>query len=297
MLSILIPVYNVPIYQLLHELNEQINAISEEVELLVADDASTSHHVKNTNKQSCKALKHCRYLEQHTNRGRTATRQFLAKEARYDWFLFLDADVFPKQVDFLTRFIDQCANYDLLFGGIIYRENPPGPSRILRWTYGREREERSVTTRQTAPYQTILSGAFMIRKSYFFMANNQLENAYGLDALFTQNLKKIRARVHHIDNPVYHLGLEENKDFIQKTKHGLKTLVTLETEKKIDASTRPIQLAYHKVNRLGVSALFSRTIQLFNRPIERNLCSKKPSLFLFDLYKLGYYMKLKKKHK
>mgnify|MGYP000232582310 CR=1 FL=1 len=63
-------------------------------EILVLDDASTDKQCSSENKK-INALDHCSYLENEKNIGRTATRNILAKKAKYDWLLFLDADVIP----------------------------------------------------------------------------------------------------------------------------------------------------------------------------------------------------------
>lgn len=60
--------------------------------------------------------------------------------------------------------------------------------------------------------------------------NDTLENQYGLDVLFCQNLEKRQVVVKHIDNPVIHLGLEDNRSFIEKTKKGLDSLFYFEKE-------------------------------------------------------------------
>lgn len=296
MLSILIPVYNYDAQLLVKTLHRQAEKANTTFEILLADDCSTDQQIKMQNK-SCKSLSNCRLFEFSENKGRTFTRNFLAKKATYDWLLFLDADVLPKKDDFIKQFLVHPDLYDLIFGGITYRSETPERNKILRWKYGKERETKSVEERQKTPYLSIISGAFLCRKKLFLTVNQYLKNAYGLDIFFIRQLKEKKAHVLHIDNPVYHLGLEKNKAFIAKTKNGLDTLVSLENQGKINSTERPIQLAYHKIIRLHLSAAFSRLIQLFQQPIERNLCSKKPSLVLFDLYKLGHYIKLKKKRK
>ena len=48
------------------------------------------------------ALDHCSFLENEKNIGRTATRNILAKKAKYDWLLFLDADVIPLNENYIA---------------------------------------------------------------------------------------------------------------------------------------------------------------------------------------------------
>ena len=60
------------------------------------------------------------------------------------------------------------------------------------------------------------------------MINTQLDNFYGDDLVLSQNIKKAEIAIQHIDNPVMHLGLEDNSVFIQKSLESIETTVLLE---------------------------------------------------------------------
>lgn len=293
MLSILIPVYNYDIHPLVKELYLQAVQQKIDFEILIADDASTNPALK-AKSQYYNKLEHCKVFVFSNNKGRTYTRNFLAEKASSDNLLFLDADIMPKHSDFLTNLLKYKSKADLVFGGIDYAEEEPNVDQRLRWKYGKKREARSLKERQKIPYNSIISMQIFIRKQLFLSVNQELKNAYGLDSVFVENLKKANAKVLHIDNPIIHLGLESNVDFINKTKKGLDTLVELEKENKVGSDYRAVQQAYRKLNSLGMCKAFSRFYKVFERVIERNLLSKNPSLFYFDLYKLNYYIRLKR---
>ncbi|WP_203293322.1 glycosyltransferase family 2 protein [Luteirhabdus pelagi] len=292
MLSILIPTYNYDVVPLVKRLQEEIQATKKKYEIIVCDDASPSLPFKMNVFDSFSDVS---FLHNKTNFGRTATRQKLAEKASYDHLLFLDADVFPKYPNFLERFHLKEKKWDVQFGGIAYKETPPQKEKLLRWKYGRAREEVSMLKRLQNPYFSINSGCILMRKELFFNLNEKMkENRYGLDIYFKQLLKQTQATVLHIDNPVYHLGLESSEAFLKKSLQAVATTVSLEKEGKLTEATRPMQNAYKKISRFGLAGLFQKTIDLFRSPMKRNFLSTRPNLFWFDLYRLAYYCKLKR---
>ena len=74
-------------------------------EICIADDASTASKIEKAN-QLLAAQHNCRYTRFNENRGRTATRQYLATKAHYDHLLFLDADVLPLRENFLKSCVE-----------------------------------------------------------------------------------------------------------------------------------------------------------------------------------------------
>lgn len=291
MVSILIPVYNYNVTKLVLSLKKEIQEKKICGEIIIADDCSTNQQLKSLS-QSYKEHTFCQVFEFSENKGRTYTRNFLAEKAQYDWLLFLDADVQPKYGDFIYRYISKSADSDLVFGGISYAKDPPSQHKILRWKYGRKREAKSISERKKNPYLSIISMGFFIRKKLFLKTNPKTEHAYGMDVLFSENLKRENARIQHIDNPVIHQGVESNEKFIEKTKEALITIHKLEQQKQIPPNFRPIQNAHQKLKKIHLNSLFSVTIGVFESIIKQNLLSKNPSLFLFDLYKLYFYNKL-----
>ena len=120
-------------------------------------------------------------------------------------------------------------------------------------------------------------------------------NTYGLDILFSNNLKINNITVTHIDNPVYHLGLEDNNIFIKKSLEAVKTTIQLERKGIISNDLRPLQKSYLNLKKKRLTILFSFFISIFKKIMERNFNSKSPNLFWFDLYRLNYYIELKSK--
>lgn len=296
MISVLIPVYNDDLRNLLKQIYHQAFQAKIQFEILVADDASTQEDTKRKN-QLYGQLKHCKFYNFSENQGRTFMRNFLAQKASYDHLLFLDSDVLPKNQNFIQEFIAHINQADLIFGGINYAEETPPLSQILRWKYGKAREAKSVEQRKKNPYFTIISQALFIKKQVFLEANQYLQNQYGLDSVFTSNLLKNQAKILHINNPIIHYGLESSEKFIKKTEKGLETLAELEQKNLIDKNYRPVQTAYRKLESLRLLRFYNFGYRLFRKKILKNLYSNNPSLFYFDLYKLNFYIDCKNQKK
>jgi glycosyltransferase involved in cell wall biosynthesis len=291
MLSVLIPTYNYKVYDLVERLHSQIEALSVPVEIIVIDDCSKDFKAEN---KELDKFSNSRYVYSKKNAGRTATRSKLANLAKFGWLLFLDADVQPKQEDFLKKYLSYIheTNNDVVFGGINYQDEKPPKDQLLRWIYGREREAKSVAQREKSPY-FIISQNLLIKKETFLATNTVQENFYGLDNYFSNQLKRQNAKVGHIDNPVIHLGLESNSAFMTKALKAVETTVIFEARGLMDDAERPIQQSYVRLKKFGLTTLFYFIISKFKPKMERNFASYEPNLFWFDLYRLAYYIELK----
>jgi len=294
MLSILIPTYNYNIVTLVNKVYKQALDAKILFEIIIADDCSTDKAVIDENKE-IEELEFCTLIRNKENIGRTATRNLLANKAKYNQLLFLDSDVVPKYDDFISRFnLKEIKNYQVIYGGVSYFEEKPEENKVLRWKYGKEREAKSVAKRLKEPF-FIISQNLMIKKDIFLKLNNINTNAYGLDILFSNNLKVNNITVNHIDNPVYHLGLETNNTFIKKSLEAVKTTVQLENKGIIDNDLRPLQKSYLRLKKNKLTLIFSFFISKLKKLMEHNFLSKNPNLFWFDLYRLNYYIELKSK--
>ncbi len=293
MLSILIPTYNYNVVELVNKVHEQALSASILFEIIVIDDCSTNQEIANNNKINIKQKKYCTFIANDKNLGRTASRNLLASKAKYSLLLFLDADVLPKYNDFISRFeLNNNRDCEVIYGGVCYINEKPKPDQLLRWKYGQERETKSVASRLKEPY-FIISQNLLINKEVFIKNNTSNINTYGLDILFSGNLLKNKIKVKHIDNPVYHLGLENNITFLNKSLVAVKTTFLLEKNNQIDSDLRPLQKSYLLLNKWRLAGLFNLVFKIFKEPIKYNFLSKKPSMLLFDLYRLQYYVELK----
>lgn len=291
MLSILIPTYNVSSLSLVTAIHSQAEQTQIPFEILIFDDGSPNPSEEN---KQINELKFASYTKRTKNIGRSAIRNLLAEKARFETLLFLDADVLPKRLDFIQNYVSRLQEaVDVIAGGIVYAEGKPPKKSMLRYCYGKARESRSVAQRNQQAH-IVVSANLCIKKTLFLKINTLEENSYGDDLVLSQQLKNLQINVLHIDNPVIHLGLETSEVFINKSFEALETIVHLEEKGELENNTTTLQQAYLRAKKKGVLPLIRVLVFLINPIIKVNLGSTHPSLFLFDLYRLNHYIKLKK---
>ncbi len=291
MLSVLIPTYNYNIHALVNDLHEQLMPSHIDFEICVYDDASVKFKEKNS---AISSLSNTTYVYLDENVGRSAIRNKLALEAKYDWLLFLDADVSIISQDFIQKYIAFLKNpsFNVIYGGISYAKESPNASTHLRWYYGKKREAISSKKRRKSPYN-IISQNLLIKKYLFLKSNIFFENLYGLDIIFSNELRKSNASILHIENNIRHDGLESNADFLSKSLKAVETTIFFEKKGIITKDCRSLQRVYATLKKMGLLKPTIVLTQFFLSQIERNLIGKSPSIFLFDLYRLNHYAKLK----
>ena len=255
MLSILIPVYNFDIRPLVGQLQQRLTKVDIVYEIICQDDASDKSFSEANSEID--TLSHTSYRISDTNLGRIATRQILAEQANYEWLLFMDADVLPKSDAFIQqylKFID--GNTQVVYGGFAYYEETPQLSYSLRWNYGRKKEQVSAIIRNNHPYKITISANFLINKSVFIDLNTLIDQkGYGYDNYFASLLKQHQIQVLHIDNEVYHLGLESNTVYLDKVEHAVKNLLNLFKSGALPEHENSLLKTYQKTKRLGLMGI------------------------------------------
>jgi hypothetical protein len=228
--------------------------------------------------------------------GRSAIRNLLAAKAQYDWLLFLDADVMPRNSDFISNYLLKTHSPKIIFnGGILYQKEKPQPSRLLRWAYGRKREALSLKKREANPYLSFLSLNFFVHKSLFETVrfDETLPNLRHEDTVFSYNLMQKNVAVKHIDNPVYHLGIDTFEIAIKKEHESLAALKYLLESGLLPVDYLKIGRYYSAIRKFGFCKLLSAFNKSSKPALFTNLRSKNPSLLVFDLYRLSYLCTLK----
>ena len=223
MISILIPTYNYDVCSLVHEIYKQVKKLNIKFEVIVIDDFSTDIKSIQKNK-TINQYEYCEFIELHENIGRSKIRNLLAKKAKYDFLLFLDSDVEISKPNFIKIYLDKISDKtQVIYGGINYQKNKPDTNKVLRWTYGAKREALTVSQRKKTPHLSFLTLNFIIKKNIFerINFNEDIPNLRHEDTLFALDLKKKGVLVEHIDNPIIHLGLDSNEDFMRKSEEAV----------------------------------------------------------------------------
>jgi len=296
LISVLIPTYNYNVFPLVKEIHKQLTQSKITFEIVCVDDASDEKF--NKLNEPINTFSFSSFILLDENVGRSKIRNLLVSYANFEWILFLDNDVRPVSSNFIKYYLASIKeNSQVICGGIKYQEDKPNPEEMLRWVNGKKREEISLPIRELSPYHHFFSANFLIRKSIFsFIKFNENLSNYGHeDTLFALDLKKNNVALSHINNSVFHLGLETSVKYINKTEKAIENAHYLfqkgEIQKKdIRLINKFLQLKSYRITNLAAT-IFS----LFEKSITANLCSKNPSLFLFDMYKLGYLCMISKR--
>ncbi|MDA7794518.1 glycosyltransferase family 2 protein [Flavobacteriales bacterium] len=293
MLSILIPIYNFDVTELIGELSHQAEKLNIPHEIICIDDKSESSFVKKN--KVIDEIKSVIYSKLSKNIGRSKIRNLLATKAQFENLLFLDCDTKINTKNFLKNYIEIINDNDVIVGGIEYeplQEN--NRDLLLRWLYGKNREEKKAIVRTKNPYVSFSACNMLIKKSIcnkiFF---SETISQYGHeDTLYGIELKSLDIKVKHIDNPIVHLGLDETSVFIRKTELGLENFKSIST-------SNPEIIYLTKIGRFAnaISYTLFLTKPIFKgiRFLSKSLLLKgSKNLILFDLFKLSFLLSLEK---
>lgn len=287
-LSILIPVFNWDCSQLIKDLHFQGLVLGIPYEIIVADDCSTDKELQEKSRIIAESHENCRYFGLPHNIGRAAIRNFLADQSRYDKLLFLDCDAAVKDKQFLKNYMEVADKASVICGGITHPDEIPQKGWELRYLYEKNAAfERSAGFRSQNPYLRFTSFSFMIDRDVFMKIRfDESYVRYGYeDVQFGHELEQNGVSILHIDNPMAHLGLEDNAAFLNKTRQAV--LNAFDHKNEIGESSKLLN-HYQRVLKWKMRWLFRVIWTFFQKSMERNLLGPKPKLRIFSLYKLCY---------
>jgi glycosyltransferase involved in cell wall biosynthesis len=287
MLSLLIPVYECDVRQLVFALHEQGQALGVPYEIRCYDDGS-SEAIRELNREVSN-LPEVVYQEMHANLGRSGIRNRLATEARHPYLLFIDGDAGVVDDQFLQRYLRVAKPSTVFVGGTAYRPEPPDDIRhLLRWTYGKQREQRTASQRNLDSLLGFSTFNFLIPSEVFQQVRfDERMKGYGHeDTLFGWELRQRGFPIQHIDNPLYHLGLDTGAIFLEKTRQGLENLYRLQT--LCPGVDTKLLKTLRLVRHMGLARPFGGLLRLLRPWMEAQLLGTKPSIRVLDWYKLGW---------
>jgi glycosyltransferase involved in cell wall biosynthesis len=291
LLSICIPTYNTDCSELLDILEEQIAQLEETVEVLVCDDFSTDDVRKN--QEACERNGFS-FFENQSNLGSISTRIKLAKNSSFNWLLFIDADMLPKKDEYVIKYTNFVTfnNADVAIGGCCYANEIKPFS--LRLRYGRNREEISAEKRQLNPYNSILFGNILMKKELFSEVFNDFQdNAYGEDIYLSSSLKSLNKDVVHLPNETYHLGLENNREFVKKIQKSGEMHARLDSNSALDLSHSKLVRTYSLLNRYMLDNLVRLALTISSPFLGTVLYLFGAPMLFVDLLRLFYFLKAK----
>lgn len=289
MLSVLIPTYCYDCTRLVENLLHQAERLGVDYEIVVADDASPLQEYR-AKVRKINVLPHCRLIELEENVGRARIRNRLADEAQFEWLLFMDADAEVMSNSFIADYLAHTkTSAEVICGGLCHADRLPSPEVSLRYAYERRADRRRAACfRAQHPYEQFTPFNFMIRREVFQSIRfDERITEYGHeDTFFGIELGKRGTNVLHIDNPLRHVGLESNEQFLEKTRAALRNLAAMEEAMQGHSS---LLSAYRLLHMVGMNRCVGRWFTRREQSLVECLTKGNPSVPLFFIYKLGYY--------
>ena len=286
-LSILIPTYNDVCIDLVKSLQQQacmIGGLSYEV--LVGDDGSSDASVLSANSM-VNTLPQCRLIERGENVGRAAIRNFLAREARGEWLLYVDSHMSVVRDNYLSTYLSHIGD-KLVYGG--YSLPLDGNRHNLRYIYERSCiAGQDVRLRQRSPYANFHTSNFMVRRETMLAHPfDERFRRYGYeDVLFGKTLREAGVGILHIDNPVGFSRFEDNDRFLTKTEEGLETLWVFREE--LRGFSRLLSVS-ERLERWHIAWVFRLAHKVMGAALRRHLAGNHPTVAGFKVYRLGCFL-------
>ncbi|HET8828645.1 MAG TPA: hypothetical protein VFM79_04855, partial [Pelobium sp.] len=176
-------------------------------------------------------------------------------------------------------------------GGRIYPSEQPDSTYFLHYKYGSQVEQYAKSQFQ--------SNNFIVPKSVFsFLTFDEDIKGYGFeDVLFGLDAKHFGLKLNTINNPIKHIKLKTNDEFLNDMEQALQNLQKLITRKRNSLLEEKVAVSafYQKLEKYNLTFLLStgqktilkktRKLLLLNIPLGVTL--------LITIYKLYYFHSLK----
>ncbi len=284
MLSILLPSYDTDARELVLELISQAGDMSYEI-ILSDDDPESSAFAQMENLVT---PAHFRAVKQASNLGRSANRNWLARQAKYDWLVFIDADSLVIKEDFIASYLEAMKEADWIYGGTSYPSNAPDGCE-LHWNYGKQLEALDLSTRSRVGAAAFRSNNFAIKKSLWksYPFDEELKRYGHEDTLFAHRLNLAGIKCHHIDNPVLHDELYPDEEYLARVKESVLHLAELTKAEKITNHTR-LQKMHRRTDLPVIRHLVGRWLSA-NKESWRQTILSSSDLRALSLYKWSVY--------
>jgi hypothetical protein len=200
----------------------------------------------------------------------------------------MDGDVAIVENNFIQNYLNALTNKNVVVGGHQYSPLPPiQQNKYLHWLYGSNIEVSPINERIKNPYLSFKTVCFATQKSTFNLIkfDENIEGYGHEDTFFGLSLNKLSIPIVHIQNPVLHLGLDDNDNFLSKQKQAvfnLKALYCTSIYKQELANSSNL-IYWSKL----LIPLF--LLKLIEPTIQKNLLGSNPNLTFLQLQKLIWW--------
>ena len=302
-LSILIPVYGENILWQVKLLHAQCSALRDlSWEIVVAEDGrpqqGTSCYdngiseagsyndslTEGSGNDKIAAMAHCRLIKREKNSGRAAIRNFLAREARFNTLLYIDAGLKPNP-HLVENYVDNIGKSLVVCGNIAVDKACINMENLRCRNELRAQKRFTAAKHAIEPYKNFHTTAFMIDHRTM-LANPMREDirTYGYeDTLFGKQLAEGLVSVLHIDNPILFTSFESNSIYLKKTEEAIQTLFDYRFELEHYSPLLHVVHLLYKLHLLWLPIAMGRC---FGDKMVDNLKGRHPNLQLYSLYRV-----------
>jgi hypothetical protein len=291
MISVLIPIFNFSVVEFVRDLHQQASQAGVDFEIRCYDDGSAEAYRQGN--QCIREWEQVVYQELPENIGRSRIRNRLARDAAYHYLLFADCDARTTHSTYIQHYVDVIRQWGssqlVVYGGHEYPEHPPSRyNALMHWTYGRTKDQLPAESRKKNPYVSFKTINFLIARSLFLntLLDEQLQGYGHEDTLMALRLRQRQVPIHHIDNPLCHLGLVDNHTFLEKTQESVRNVAYLIRKGYLKREIK-LSRTYFWLKWLGLRRLGLRLFERYQARLNEKLLFERPSLRLLDIYKLG----------
>lgn len=294
MISVLIPVFNRNLVELVQNIHRQVDSLDKEMEIVVMDDCSTDQQLKKINCDALNALPFVRHIQLPSNIGRNLIRQQLASVAKYDTLIFIDADSSFPDDQWLNRYLTANDGKSIVTGGRMYRDTLT--NQLLHVHYGRKREQRTASYRAHHPYRSFIACNFLILKEQLagLLFDPHLHGYCHEDTFMGLQFEKMNIPVLHINNPVYHDGIDADDVFMNKQAEAIENLYYLDNTYRYQFNflngVKLIRVYGRLANNLAGKFVLNQLAA--RETLLKKKVFQKKSLFWLDCWKLAKYHQL-----
>ncbi len=219
LLSVLIPYYHDDPNLLLSDLLVQAEALGQ-VEILLYDDGTNDANINARLEHAAdKSRAAIRLFFAAKNQGRSCARNYLKSRAKANWVLFLDADMRPRDVTFLSDYLDliRAGDADIIFGGFTVPGRKQSDDTELHRAFSKTSDCLDADARRKSGAQYVCSSNLCVRAD--ILEAEPFDPGFTgwgwEDSEWAARVAK-KYRLQHADIPALHLGLETTETLLAR---------------------------------------------------------------------------------
>lgn len=246
-LSVLIPFKGDDACDLLRALDQE----EAPAEIVILDDGSGDPALTGRLEAVIGALRlPARLVGLDRNEGRARGRNRLARHARADALLFLDADMLPDSPDFLRRWI-AVGDASIAFGGFSMDRTPHRRETALNRAMAAQTETLTAAQRSLAPEKYVYTSNLLVQRRVFETVRfDETFTGYGWEDVEWALRASQSFPIVHVDNSASHLGLDPAATMAAKFEQSAANFARMVQGHRAQVETFPIYGAARLLKRL-----------------------------------------------